>query len=163
MEHPQKPAPEEQRRVLSTAPRHGFTFGPNCRGTSETLQQEVPVEIRTSDSSLVNVDLHGEERRRTSGVPMPSALSRGHQATIKELICLSARPAASSGAHAATHPVQNVEAILQLGVFLHQLFQTRRQTGVLRVLQAIDVSGESLDLELLKKYLNITTASSEPG
>lgn len=87
-------------------------------------------------------------------------LSRGHQAATKELICPTA---ASSGEHAATHPVQDVEAILQFGIFLHQLFQTRRQTGALRVLQAIDLSRESLDLELLKKYQNTTTASSEPG
>lgn len=48
-EHPQKPAPEEQMRVLSTAPRNGFAFGPYFRGTSKTLQQEVPVQVRTPD------------------------------------------------------------------------------------------------------------------
>lgn len=74
--------------------------------------------------------------------------SRGHQVNIKELSCLSGRWWLN--VHAITHPVQNVEAILQFGIFLHQLFQTHRRTRVLGVFQALNLSSQSLDLKLLK-------------
>lgn len=48
-------------------------------------------------------------------------------------------------------PLQDVQAILQLVVFLPQLLQTCRCVQVLWVLQTLDLSRESLDLPLLEK------------
>lgn len=54
------------------------------------------------------------------------------------------------------HPFEDVEAILQPAVLLPQLIQTTRRTRLLRVLQAFQLCGETLDLGLLEQ--SITTA-----
>lgn len=48
-------------------------------------------------------------------------------------------------------PLQDVQAILQLVVFLPQLLHTCRCVQVLWVFQTLDLSRETLDLPLLEK------------
>lgn len=48
-----------------------------------------------------------------------------------------------------THPLQDVDAVLQPGVLLSKLLQTCRRVQVLWVLQTLDLGRESLDLPLL--------------